>query len=66
MATCSCPAAPPVPATVLDTFCGIATANIVARKLGRRSIGIDLSAAYLDIAVKRLVEFGHSQAEMRV
>ena len=64
--TCDCLALPPVPATILDPFCGTATTCIVARKLGRRSIGIDLSEPYLEIAVKRLAEAKHSQQRMQV
>lgn len=46
--------APSVPAVVLDPFCGSGTTCLVARKLGRRSIGIDLNPAYLEIAAERL------------
>jgi DNA modification methylase len=42
------------PGTVLDPFIGSGTVAFVARKLHRRSIGIDLSADYLDLAAKRL------------
>lgn len=37
----------PVPATVLDPFAGSGTTLLVARQLGRRSVGLDLSHAYL-------------------
>ena len=39
---------------VLDPFGGAATALLVAKELGRRALGIDLSAAYCALAVKRL------------
>lgn len=53
--TCACPeAANPVPATVLDPFCGTGTTCCAAQRLGRRSIGVDLSETYLRQAVKRL------------
>lgn len=39
---------------VLDPFCGSGTTLAVARKHGRRSIGIDASAASMEIAGKRL------------
>jgi site-specific DNA-methyltransferase (adenine-specific) len=42
------------PATVLDPFAGAGTTNLVALQHGRHSIGIDLSAAYLDLAIQRL------------
>lgn len=37
----------PIPAVILDPFCGSGTVGQVARELGRRFIGIDLSAKYL-------------------
>jgi hypothetical protein len=43
-----------VPATCLDPFIGSGTTALVARKLGLRAIGIDLSSDYLAIAAKRL------------
>jgi DNA modification methylase len=44
--TCTCNA-PIVPAIVLDPFCGSGTTGQVAHDLGRRFVGIDLSASYL-------------------
>ncbi len=38
---------------VLDPFCGTGTTNLVAFRLGRRSIGIDISNDYLSIAKER-------------
>jgi DNA modification methylase len=38
---------------VLDPFCGTGTTNKVAYDLNRKSIGIDISEEYLDIAKKR-------------
>jgi DNA modification methylase len=38
---------------VLDPFCGTGTTNLVAFRLGRRSVGIDVSAEYLRIAEER-------------
>ena len=45
--TCTCPAADPVPAIVLDPFAGSGATLLVARKLGRRGVGLDLSYSYL-------------------
>jgi DNA modification methylase len=42
------------PGVVLDPFAGSGTTLLVARKLGRRSIGIDLNESYLDMAAERL------------
>ena len=39
---------------MLDPFCGVGTTNVVAQKLRRRSIGVDLSGEYLDVAARRL------------
>jgi DNA modification methylase len=38
---------------VLDPFCGTGTTNLVAFKIGRKSIGIDVSPAYLRHARER-------------
>jgi transcriptional regulator with XRE-family HTH domain len=54
-AGCACEdAGDPTPCTVLDPFCGSGTVPLVARKHGRHGWGIDLSAAYLDLARERL------------
>ena len=51
---CGCPSASPVPATVLDPFGGMMTTCVAAQRLGRRSVGLDLSEAYLAKAQERL------------
>jgi tRNA/tmRNA/rRNA uracil-C5-methylase (TrmA/RlmC/RlmD family) len=48
---CSCD---PVPAVVLDPFFGAGTTGLVAKKLGRRFIGIELNEAYIGMAQKRI------------
>jgi DNA modification methylase len=58
--TCNHNAAP-VPAIVLDPFCGSGTTLMVARQLGRIGLGFDLSERYLyENARTRL---GHDQLE---
>jgi len=39
---------------VLDPFCGSGTTGVVAKKLGRNFIGIDLNPEYLELAKKRI------------
>lgn len=52
-ATCTC-GAPVVPACVLDPFCGSGTTAIVARRLGRRFVGIELNADYVAMSIRRI------------
>lgn len=40
--------------TVLDPFLGSGTTAMVAKRLGRRAVGIDLNPEYLAMAVKRI------------
>jgi len=57
--TCAHADAAPVPAIVLDPFCGSGTTLLVARQLGRVGLGFDLSETYLrDNAAVRL---GHDK-----
>jgi hypothetical protein len=51
--TCTCDLEP-VPAVVLDPFVGSGTTCMEARKLGRNSVGLDLSYPYLLLARERL------------
>jgi DNA modification methylase len=44
----------PIPATVIDPFAGSGTTLAVARRLSRRSIGIELSRTYIELARRRL------------
>jgi site-specific DNA-methyltransferase (adenine-specific) len=49
LATC------PLDGIVFDPFCGTGTTNWVARTLERRSVGVDVSLEYLQVAEKRCV-----------
>jgi hypothetical protein len=44
----------PVPCTVLDPFMGSGTVALVARRLGRKSIGIELNPEYAELCARRL------------
>ena len=44
--------------TVLDPFCGSGTTGMVALKHGRRFVGIDLNATYLDLALRTRLNQG--------
>ena len=47
--------AEPVPATVLDPFCGSGTTGVVALRHGRSFIGIELNPDYIELARERIV-----------
>ena len=51
---CKCDAGEPVPCTVLDPFCGAGTTGLVADRLGRDFIGIELNPEYAEMARKRI------------
>ena len=48
--------AEPVPATVLDPFCGSGTTGVVALRHGRSFIGIELNPEYIELARKRIID----------
>ena len=51
--SCACNA-DPIPATVLDPFAGAGTVGLVADRLGRDAILIDLNPDYADMARARI------------
>ena len=44
----------PVPCTVLDPFAGAGTAMLVADRLGRHGVGIELNPEYAEMARRRM------------
>ena len=46
----------PAGGTVLDPFMGSGTVAVVAEKLGRRWVGIEANAEYIEIAKRRLAQ----------
>jgi hypothetical protein len=54
--SCDCPGADAVPAIVLDPFLGAGTTALVADRLGRDCLGLELSRGYAEIADRRLAK----------
>ena len=52
--SCNCGCQEVVPALVLDPFMGSGTTGLVARKLGRNFVGIDLNPEYVKMAEERI------------
>ena len=44
------------PATILDPFMGSGTTAVVAKKLGRNYVGIELNPKYIEMAEKRIID----------
>ena len=66
--TCGCPEHGPVPCVVLDPFGGAGTTMMVADRLGRHGVGVELSDEYTRMARRRcyedapLLAFAHQEA----
>ena len=54
--SCKCGVGGPVPAIVLDPFLGSGTSLLVADRLGRDGIGIELNPEYADMARARITQ----------
>jgi DNA modification methylase len=52
--TCACAREDTIPGTLLDPFCGSGTALLVALRLGRRAVGIELKPEYMDMTRARI------------
>jgi DNA modification methylase len=52
--SCDCDAGDPIPALVLDPFLGAGTTALVADRLGRHCLGIELSPGYAELARARV------------
>jgi len=61
--TCACDGNSAVPCTVLDPFSGSGTTLLVAQRLGRNTVGIELSDAYCAAAQERI---GAEHSQMRL
>lgn len=51
---CTCDAGDPVPQVVLDPFLGSGTTLVVADRLGRSGVGVELNPAYAEMARRRI------------
>jgi len=52
--TCTCDAGEPIPCIVLDPFMGAGTTGVVAKRLERHYIGMDINQEYIRIANDRI------------
>lgn len=52
--SCACPAHVPTPAVVLDPFGGAGTTGLVAGRLARKAVLIELNPEYADMAARRI------------
>lgn len=59
--TCKCDAGDPQPCVVLDPFFGAGTVGLVAERLGRSYIGIELNPEYAEIARRRIASNGKAK-----
>ena len=65
-ASCACPSAAVVPCTVLDPFGGAGTTGMVADRLGRNAVLLELNPEYVDMAASRLQADGGMLMDVEV
>ena len=64
--TCDCPTHEPVPCTVLDPFGGAGTTALVAQRLARHAVLIEISEKYAEMAAERLRQDAPLIADVRL
>lgn len=64
--TCACPMHEPVPCSVLDTFNGSGTTGVVADRLGRNYVGIELNPSYVQMTKRRVTNDSPLFAQVEV
>ena len=64
--TCDCGTSLTVPATVLDNFGGAGTVGLVANRLGRQAILVEINAEYAQMAEHRILDDGPLFAQVEV
>ena len=62
--SCSCPVLEPVPCTVLDPFGGAGTTGLVADRLGRDAVLLELNPDYVSMAQARIATDGGMFAQV--
>ncbi len=62
--SCECTDHAPVPCTVLDPFAGAGTTGLVAGRLGRDAVLIEINPDYADMAATRIEDAGAERPEV--
>lgn len=52
--SCACPEHDPIPCVVLDPFSGSGRTGVVALRLGRRYLGLELQPEYVDLSRRQI------------
>jgi DNA modification methylase len=62
---CGCDAGDPVPQLILDPFAGAGTTGLVAKRLGRAFVGVELNPEYAAMARRRIANDGKAKPKAR-